>query len=386
MLKTVDCCVHHSWRRESEIYEYLPNGWQEYMHVHIPRAWRDHLVTGAPEPDAPLTGPLSVHRAYRNPLGDHVAGSAGGSSVEGLVAQLDANGITRALLCSPDGVLTADLPTPRLAVEVSRAVNDWTIDRWLTADSRLRATIVVPTQAPDLAAAEIYRLAGHPGISGILLGGGGLAKPFGHPVYLPIFKAAHDVGLPVVLSTEGASTQNAGASPVAGGPPGTYAELRALGYQALESHVSSLITQGVMERFPSLRFLLLGGGAAWVTPWLWRLDTNHRAFRYDSLWTKGRRVSDIFREHFLVGTHPFGFAADPEALRAYFAVDPTLADVLAYASGYPDWDTTSPSDVAAGLPAPWEQRVLGDNASRFFGWDERDRTPPTTATASGGVA
>ncbi len=48
---------------------------------------------------------------------------------------------------------------PYMAAGFCRAINDWIAAEWLARDPRLRASIVVPMQAPDLAVEEIERRA-----------------------------------------------------------------------------------------------------------------------------------------------------------------------------------------------------------------------------------
>ena len=40
----------------------------------------------------------------------------------------------------------------------------------------------------------------------------------------------------------------------------------------VQSHVLSLVSEGVFERFPDLRVSLLECGFAWLPPLLWRFD------------------------------------------------------------------------------------------------------------------
>ena len=48
---------------------------------------------------------------------------------------------------------------PYMAAGFCKAINDWIAAEWLDKDKRLRASIVVPMQAPDLAVEEIERRA-----------------------------------------------------------------------------------------------------------------------------------------------------------------------------------------------------------------------------------
>jgi uncharacterized protein len=229
-IKTIDCSVRHSWASETEIIEYLPAGWREYMAIHAPRDWHDHLLGFGERPRSVLDT-LSIAEDFINPLGDHKPGSDGCSSPEALGRlHLDPNEIGRAILCHSEGILVAGIPTVRVAVQLTRAINDWTIDRWLSADDRLHTVILVATQAPDTAAAEIRRLAGTDGVVGVLMGATGLAKPFGHPVYDPIHRAAHEAALPIFLISGGEAVVDAAAYPTGAGVPGTYAEFRTLAH------------------------------------------------------------------------------------------------------------------------------------------------------------
>jgi hypothetical protein len=260
-------------------------------------------------------------------------------------------------------MLVPALPVPRLTVELVRALNDWTVDRWLAEDPSLLGTILVPTQLPDLAAAEIRRVGGHERMVAVLLGANGLAKPFGHPVYHPIYEAAEELGLSIAAG--GDQSLETASYPAAGGLPNTHSEFRTLAGQALMTHTASLFAQGVVDRWPSLDFLLLGGSVVWVTPFLWRLDNLFKAFRQDMLWLE-ERPSELFCRRFLVGTDPFRWGVDPEKLRAYLETDHSLGDVVCYASGYPELEYSSPGEIEAALPDEWATRVFQENPRRFL--------------------
>jgi predicted TIM-barrel fold metal-dependent hydrolase len=82
------------------------------------------------------------------------------------------------------------------------------------------------------------------------------------------------VDLPIVVHFGGDSPDQLG-----GGLPKTYAEYRVLAAQPVMSHLLTCIGQGVFVKYPNLRMLIAGVGAAWV-PWmLWRFDANYKAMR-----------------------------------------------------------------------------------------------------------
>jgi predicted TIM-barrel fold metal-dependent hydrolase len=373
-MPTIDLHVMNAWASPGEVLAHLRPGWREYAYAHVAPAW-ERYYTGAGERPGGKWGstPLALDVAYYDPLGDYVEGSlppdaqAAGADPELVREQhLVPNGIDTALLSLGVGALTPAHGVARLSVELTRAVNDYVLDRWLSEDDAFLGTVLVPTQAPEAAAEEIRRVGCHERMRAILLTVSGLGRPFGHPAYRPIFEAAHELGLGVVIQAGGDQTMETATFPAAAGVPATFTEFRALAPQALMSHACSLISQGVMDTYPSLRFLLLGGSVGWITPFLWRFDTDYKAFRHDALWLR-TPPSEVFREYFLVGTGPLGFEAAGERFAEYLAVDHELADVLCYASGYPDRESDTPAAVAAALPGGWETKVLHDNAARFLG-------------------
>lgn len=314
---------------------------------------------------------LTLRRNYRNPEGDYLAGSempnggVPGSDVEALRMYLDDTGVERAMLCHGAGMLLPAHPSPRVAVELVRALNDWTSERWLAADERLHAAILVPTQTPDAAASEIRRAAANPRMVGVLMGANPLGKPFGHPIFEPIYKAAAELGLTVVIHSGGDNAVDSPAYPTAGGMPGSYSAFHVLSPHALMSHIVSLIGQGVPERYPSLKFLIVGGSVAWVIPHMWRFDTDFKAFRLDAPWLKDV-PSAYFRKSFKVGTYPFDYAASAGQLATYFGVYPDAEEMMCYASGYPDWDSDTPARIQASLPTDWYEPVMRTNGLGFF--------------------
>jgi len=360
----IDCCVLHAWAEDTELFDHLPQGWREYVGAHVSRRWQEHILRGGERPGGRLTSPISVRPPYRSPAGDELPDGPVTGPEQLEQRHLKPNAIRRALLCHVAGALLPTLATVNAATACIRAANDWTQSSWLVGHPELAGTILVPTQVPEAAAAEIRRMASDRSFSAVLLAGNGLGKPFGHPVYEPIHQAAAEVGLPIIIRAGGDSLVEAPAYPVAAGAPGTEVELRVLASQALMTHVSSLIAQGTLARYPELRFLLVGGGVGWVTPFLWRMDAEFRAFRHDALWLT-KPPSVYFTERFGVGTHPLTVAATV-SLERYLAVDPRLADVLCYASGFPDREATTPEELNDVLPDEWAQRVLHGNAERLL--------------------
>jgi 3-oxoacyl-[acyl-carrier protein] reductase len=82
-----------------------------------------------------------------------------------------------------------------MAAAFCKAINDWIAAEWLSRDSRLRASIVVPLQAPDLAIEEIERRAGdHRFVSVLVLAQGAVIYRRGE-FEMPGFRQVLEVNL-----------------------------------------------------------------------------------------------------------------------------------------------------------------------------------------------
>ncbi|MFT3866705.1 MAG: amidohydrolase family protein [Solirubrobacterales bacterium] len=356
----IDACAFHDWSTVSELAGYLPDGWREVI-----------MRQGDP------TGPLVIKSkwAHRNPLGDKAAWAypekgMPGSSRELTTRQLlEERGLDRLVLGYDEGLLASAHPLHHLAHVVVSAANDWTAAEWLARDDRLFGLILVSTSMPDEAAKEIRRCAGNPRFVGVALGHNGLGRPFGHPVYHPIYDAAAEAGLPIVIQVGSEATADSSTVPLAGGRPQTYGEYHAIGHTPFLNHVTSFITQGVFESYPSLRLLLLGGGVGWMPSHLWRMDSLFSEVPMDAPWLT-RQPSEYFLDHVRLSTYSLEVPPDPARLEQLLSTVPDPASLLVYASGYPNWDTEGPEEIGARLPQAWHDRVFEQNAAELFRWPE----------------
>src|SRR5437764_2904744 len=87
---------------------------------------------------------------------------------------------------------------PYMASAFCRAINDWIAAEWLSRDARLRASIVVPMQAPDLAIEEIERRAAdHRFVSVLVLAQGEML--LGRRHFWPVYQSAEKHQLPIAI-------------------------------------------------------------------------------------------------------------------------------------------------------------------------------------------
>ncbi|WP_219418530.1 amidohydrolase family protein [Pseudonocardia nigra] len=343
----VDCDIHNELAPDS-LTRYLPARWRHYDETYGSRG------------DGGFAYPKGAPRAARTDAWPP-SGLPPGADLDFMRTQLlDPFDIRYGIL---NCLAKSNRPNPDYAAALCRAVNDWQIDEWLEKEPRLRAGITVPYEYPSLAAEEIDRSAGHPGFVQVLL----LVRtdePLGRRKYWPVFEAAVRHGLPIGIHFGGA-----GRNPLtASGWPSFYIEDHTLMAQAFQAQVVSLVVEGVFERFPGLRVVLIEGGFGWLPSLMWRLDAHWARLR-DEVPHLTRRPSEYIREHFWVTTQPVEEPPDPKDLLTVFD-HMGGTDRIMFSTDYPHWDFDHPDRaIRVRLDAETRERIMSGNATALYGLD-----------------
>jgi predicted TIM-barrel fold metal-dependent hydrolase len=168
------------------------------------------------------------------------------------------------------------LQNPDFAAAFCRAINDWQIAEWTSKDARLKGSVCLPYEDGALAVAEIERRAGDPNfVQAFMLIR--TAEPMGNRRYWPIYEAAAANDMPVAVHAFGF-----GGSPISGsGWPSYYIEDMVGHSQSAQNMLSSLLLEGVFERFPKLKLVVVEAGFAWAPALGWRLDRIWRQNRQE---------------------------------------------------------------------------------------------------------
>lgn len=348
----IDVDVHQRWRRSVEILDRLPTRWRDYA------VSRTGGIVTAFMP-AGLTYPFQ--RGVNKRL-ESVPEDGMGTSFELMKSQyLDEYPSVEAVNLTYDIGQEVAQRNPEYSAVLSSAMNDWVSETWLNYDSRMRTAIVAPPELPDRAAAEIHRMAPNPKVTGVLIAWNPFGKPLGHPVYDPIYRAAEEEGLPIILHGAAGETEGGLAHTSAGGLPGSRLEWHTLLQQPTLSHLASFVTQGTFEKFPKLKVMVLETGLAWIPNFFWRLDRFWPEMRAESDWVK-RLPSEYLREHVKFSTQPMELTPRKEQLIEYFEAFGGMEDLLCFSSDYPHWDADDPFYVASRLPAEWLPKLFSENA------------------------
>lgn len=348
----IDCDLHNTPPSLAALYPYLPDFWVDYCNE---SAFREPDAADYP-PGSPLTA---------RPGSKPHSGGPAGSDLPLLRRQvLDAYPVSTGILNCAYRV--SSVHNHDLAAALATAINRWQIDEWLDKEPRLRASIVVPSQNPQLAAEEIARFGDHPGFVQVVLPVRSEA-PYGNRRYDPIFAAAvrHDLVIGI---------QYGGAPGHPSTPSGwamTYLEEYAGMAAVFQSQVMSLIVEGAFDRFPALRVSLIEGGFTWLPSFMWRLDKEWKGLRHNTPWVK-RLPSLYMREHMRLTTQPLDAPADLDQLRQILEQIES-DDMLLFATDYPHHHFDAPEDAwPLALEEATLAKILHRNAQAWYGLGSGD--------------
>ena len=242
------------------------------------------------------------------------------------------------------------------AAAMASAYNDWQIEHWLEQEPRLRGSVHVVAHNPEQAAREIDRVGSHPQIVQVFLPVVH-DREYGDPRYHPIYEAAVRNNLVLALHF-GTNTQ----TPL--GWMRYFTEWHTLAAPTVScSQVVSLVCNGVIDKFPELKVVVLEAGTFWV-PWLMRrLDIHYKEFRSEIPWVK-RLPSEHIRDNFRFATQPLeGTAAELQTLCELVESD----RMFMFATDYPHFDADSADAVLPkSLPEELRFRIRCRNAIETY--------------------
>ncbi len=341
----IDCDIHNELPNLDPLIPYLEEHWVAYID--------ESAFVGPNANDYPARAPTSARKGTKPKNGPP------GSHFELIKKQaLDAWDVEIGILTCAYRVQSVH--NEDLSASLATAINQWQIDAWLNRDDRLRASLVVPSQNPVLAAREIERFGDHPGFVQVIVPVRSY-QPYGKRVYDPLFEAAVKRDLAIGIHYGGASSL----PPTPVGWPATYAEEMVGMAQIFQSQVMSLVVEGAFDRFPELRVALIEGGWTWMPALMWRIDKEWKGLRRDIPWVK-RPPSEYIREHIRMTLQPMD--APPEAEYLLQIMEHLESDdMLMFSTDYPHWHFDEPIDaIPKGLSDALLGKILYENAKAFY--------------------
>jgi uncharacterized protein len=129
------------------------------------------------------------------------------------------------------------------------------------------------------------------------------------------------------------------------------------------NQVMSLIFDGVFDRFPTLRIVLVEHAFSWILPLMWRMDAIYEA-RKSWLDIK-RKPSEYVKDHIKFTTQPLDYPEDKTQLTR--ALEWMEADkILLYSSDYPHWTYDDPRWLVKHLPEHAREAIMFRNGIETY--------------------
>lgn len=248
------------------------------------------------------------------------------------------------------------------AVVIANAYVDFMLDQVVDPERGIYTVVPVPYHDPEATVELIDRVADEPGIVGICMVTAGPEPPLGDRRYDPIYQAAQDADLPIIFHAGGSSLD----------------DFYIRGYEDLiETHtlgflwsnmaqLTSIVVQGVPEKFPDLEFVFQESGIFWVPLMMYRLDAEYLKRRSEAPLLE--KLPSEYIKEFYFGIQPLEHTQNEKQLQHIIEMlgGP---DRLMYASDYPHWDYDRPSVITdiGFLSQDEKESILGRNAEEVFG-------------------
>jgi predicted TIM-barrel fold metal-dependent hydrolase len=134
--------------------------------------------------------------------------------------------------------------------------------------------------------------------------------------------------------------------------------------QAQQSLLISMMFEGVFERFPTLKVVLVEAGLAWGASLTWRMDRQWAKLKQETPHLK-MLPSEYMKRNVWFTTQPIE-EPEPRSQLAE-AIDWMGWDRVLFATDYPHWDFDDPR-IAIPSFIPLEKRaaIFGGNARGFY--------------------
>jgi predicted TIM-barrel fold metal-dependent hydrolase len=292
--------------------------------------------------------------------------AVGAWNPEARLADMDREGIGRAVNYPSALLAVADVGSTADQVRLCRAYNDWFFATYrATCEGRMLAVAVVPLADPEAAVTEARRAVVELGAIGIVVPPYVGALHLDDEVFDPLWSVAVELDVPV--GVHGGRSVNE--PHIHESSFRTQARWYAMGHPFHQMFaMTDIVLGGVLARFPTLRVAFLEAGIAWMPYWIERLDHAVESLRDQEAGSEP--AIDRKPSEYLLGGNCF-FSCEPDEPNLSVMVDWLGEDQVIFASDYPHFDCSFPDSVRAlrkcsGVSDRALEKISGRNASRLY--------------------
>lgn len=210
-----------------------------------------------------------------------------GFAVPGKVAELDPERwrqfqreaqIDISVLYPTGGLALGLIQDPEWSVSVAQAYNDWLYHTYTKDYPSFKGVALLPVHNPQAAADELKRARRELGfVAGLLPAVTSLMTGYGDRRFDPIYRAAEEIGVP--LTVHGAPSRGLGFDFLS-----KFIQVHTLEHPvAIFIQFTSMVFEGVFERFPGLNVAFLEAGSGWLPYFIDRMDEEYeKPYRFQA--------------------------------------------------------------------------------------------------------
>jgi predicted TIM-barrel fold metal-dependent hydrolase len=272
---------------------------------------------------------------------------------------LDEGGVDTTVLYPTLGLFASFLRDRAWAVALCRAYNTLLHAEFTRVTPRLRAVALLPVQDPEAAAAELRRAVRELGCVGGMLAADG-SHLLGEARFDAVYEEAQRLDVMLAVHASGSHLGGGGVEMFE-----RFIQAHTVSHPFGQMRqMTSMVFEGVPERFPDLRLAFLEAGCGWAPYWMERMDDEYAKRAAEAPVLK-KKPSDYVRS----GRIYFSCEADEWLLPQ--AVKLVGEGQIVYASDYPHWDHSFPGSIAeirdrGDLADAQKGKILADNARRLY--------------------
>ena len=275
---------------------------------------------------------------------------------------LDDEGFESQIIFPSIGLITdATVRDPELSAAHCRAYNRWTYEVCAPHKGRLYPMGHVSLRDPQSAVTELEWLA-EQGARGAFIGAMPIdGKSFGHPDYDPVWAVAESLDLAINLHLVIHPYYTGHEWHREPTPDFMFVSMSCI--QDPRMALTTMVYDGVLERFPKLKVAIVESGSGWVVEWIDRLDYRFSYMGHTS--EMKRPASEYFERNIWI-------SADPDERILPYMVELLGDEKFFIGSDYPHAEgfvspvASARKTLARSTPKQVE-RILGANAARFYG-------------------
>jgi predicted TIM-barrel fold metal-dependent hydrolase len=340
----------------------------------------------APFNEGPIRGSIfpPLDHFHGTPMiGQHPPGAFQSVTPDGWIAFMDDVGIEQAVLYG--GLAYGKIFNRDWSIAVAHAYNDWLHETYTAYSPRFKAMGLIPMLEPEAAVLELRRSVEELGFCGAMLPSTGFPNHLGAKEYWPVYAEADRLGC--AIGVHGGAHSGMGFDHL-----NVYTPVGGMGHPfGLMINFAGILFNGILDRYPNVRFGFLEGGVAWSLLALERFEREHETHvqwnpRGELSPTADVKLTDYLRKHVREGRLYIGCEGNEPSLAE--AVRELGEEAYVYSSDFPHEVNNAICKAELlelqrneDLSESAKEAILHGNAERFY-----RLKPVATAPANGAAA